>query len=368
METMTNIWTVGEKMRKIIIVLLMVIVIGIPALSFAVLIDRGGGLIYDSDLNITWLQSANNVKRYTSKFNGVEDIFTFAAGFTYYDSVRNITWSDWRLPATSASPSGAAGELGHLYYTELGNSPGGPLVNRGPFENLASLATDWYWTGTLVPGTEGGMKEYYIFSFSNGSWNQDCGMPTMSYGNYVLLVRDGDVGPPPAYTFSLHFSGDGSGYVQNSATSEICNADCSSSIAGWTTVTLHVTGMDQYTVFGGWAGACTNISGDCVFTMDGAKGATATFNRDIANAVRIDIPTPGPYSSITAAYSNASSGAVIMAWGTWFEEMLNFSDVKTVSLRGGYNRDYSDNNGFSTLIGALTIGKGSVTVENLSIR
>jgi hypothetical protein len=30
----------------------------VPSVGLAALIDRGGGLIYDTDLNITWLQDA----------------------------------------------------------------------------------------------------------------------------------------------------------------------------------------------------------------------------------------------------------------------------------------------------------------------
>jgi hypothetical protein len=35
---------------------------GITEISNAALIDRGGGLIYDTDLSITWLQDANFAK------------------------------------------------------------------------------------------------------------------------------------------------------------------------------------------------------------------------------------------------------------------------------------------------------------------
>lgn len=364
--TISESWE--KQLRKLIVIPLLVMVSGISNISHGALADRGGGLIYDQDLNVTWLQTASNVPRlWTETYNGAAGAKPYAENFTHYDPVRNITLSDWRLPVTTVSPSGAVGELGHLFYTELGNHLGGPLTNRGPFANLVGY---WYWTGTEVPGTwQTGMMEYYIFNFQDGTWSQDCGMPDMGNGgNYVLLVRDGDVGPPSSLPFSLRFCGDGGGFVSNSATSEVCNSDCSSSIAGWTAVTLHVTDMDQYTVFGGWAGACTNSSGDCVFTMDGTKEVTVAFNRDMANAVRIDLPAPGPYSTLSAAYSHAFSGAVLKAWGTWFEETLNASEDKAISLKGGYNRDYTSINGFATLIGALTVGKGSLTVENLIIR
>ena len=48
------------EMQKLVIISLMgflLFVIATPACSE--LIDRGGGLIYDTELNITWLQDAN---------------------------------------------------------------------------------------------------------------------------------------------------------------------------------------------------------------------------------------------------------------------------------------------------------------------
>lgn len=66
----------------------------------AALFDRGGGLIYDQDLDITWLANANVNGLMT--WNGA---MTWASNLSYYDSVRNVTYTDWRLP-TSDTCSG----------------------------------------------------------------------------------------------------------------------------------------------------------------------------------------------------------------------------------------------------------------------
>ena len=68
----------------------------------AALVDRGGGLIYDTDLDITWLQDANYAQ--TSGFSGTglmnwSQATNWAANLSYFDSVRNVTWNDWRLPS-----------------------------------------------------------------------------------------------------------------------------------------------------------------------------------------------------------------------------------------------------------------------------
>lgn len=67
----------------------------------AALIDRGGGLIYDDVLNITWLQDANYAKTSGYDASGKmnwQDAVAWAANLTYYDSVRGVTYDDWRLP------------------------------------------------------------------------------------------------------------------------------------------------------------------------------------------------------------------------------------------------------------------------------
>jgi len=71
--------------------------------------DRGGGLIYDDVLNVTWLQDANYA--YTSGHVPHPGRMTWpqamdwAENLGYYDSVRNVTWTDWRLP--KVAPVGA---------------------------------------------------------------------------------------------------------------------------------------------------------------------------------------------------------------------------------------------------------------------
>jgi hypothetical protein len=150
----------------------------------ATLYDRGGGLIYDDVLKITWLEDANYAK--TSGYDGDGRMNwgaakAWAAGLSYFDSLRNVTWSDWRLP--TVNPVGAAfnydwsnngttdygygntspnSEMAYMYYVNLGNlgyctpdngSPtscnvqsGWGLASTGPFDNLQFD----YWSGTAI--------------------------------------------------------------------------------------------------------------------------------------------------------------------------------------------------------------------------
>ena len=82
----------------------------------ATLIDRGGGLIYDDQLNVTWLQDANYAKTSGYDDDGRmtwNDAMTWAANLSYFDSVRNVTYADWRLPFVVDTDGPDADALGN---------------------------------------------------------------------------------------------------------------------------------------------------------------------------------------------------------------------------------------------------------------
>lgn len=204
----------------------------------AALIDRGGGLIYDTDLNVTWLQDANYAKTSGYDDDGHMDwstAVTWAANLSYYDSVRDVTYDDWRLPTTTdtGSPgcdmvaySGAecgynvdpaSSEMAHLYFTELGNlsyrtasgavsgayaggtNPSSTLDNTGPFTNFQS---SFYWSGTEYASDT---TAAWAFVSSDGYQ----AMNSKEHGGFfALAVRPGDVAAvPEAETYALMLAG-----------------------------------------------------------------------------------------------------------------------------------------------------------------
>jgi hypothetical protein len=88
---------------KKLIVILCVLFFGIAGTANATLLDRGGGLIYDDVLDITWLQDANYAQTSGYDADGMMtwyDAIVWAEKLEYYDSVREVTGTDWRLPQT----------------------------------------------------------------------------------------------------------------------------------------------------------------------------------------------------------------------------------------------------------------------------
>ena len=185
-------------MKNISVLLIAVLMMCIlPVSSHAELLDRGGGLIFDTVLNITWLQDANYAKSSGYDSDGVMDFATakdWAANLQYNDSVRNVTWDDWRLPDTLKPDSSCdnyptsstgynceGGEMGHLYYVD-----GVTAFSPGLFTNVEDY--EYYWSRT-----ENAPSYVFIFKFANGYQSVDGTGPANV--QLAWAVRDGDVGP-----------------------------------------------------------------------------------------------------------------------------------------------------------------------------
>lgn len=170
----------------------------------ATLFDRGGGLIYDDVLSITWLQDANYAMTSGYDANGLME---WDDAMTWADTLVYGGYSDWRLPTVVPQNfdngfDGTTGfgynittgsEMGHLYYAELGNlgrydtsgveQSGWGLTNVSPFTNLQSYA---YWSGN-----EHASNNFFAWAFNFNDGAQAVGNKTHS-AFYALAVRDGD--------------------------------------------------------------------------------------------------------------------------------------------------------------------------------
>jgi hypothetical protein len=167
----------------------------------ATLFDRGNGLIYDDDLNITWLQDANYAM--TSDYDS-DGLMTWNNAMAWADSLVYGDYDDWRLPTSlnkdNSGPDGSynvlGSEMGHLFYEVLGNkgftSPDGTqpqsgwgLANVYPFVNLQPYD---YWSLTELDSIRS-----WKFNFQYGHQST----ATKAHYYYALAVRDGDVSPIP---------------------------------------------------------------------------------------------------------------------------------------------------------------------------
>lgn len=172
----------------------------------ATLMDRGGGLIYDDVLNVTWLQDANYAQ--TSGYDA-DGRMTWQEAMRWAEGLKYGGFKDWRLSSSLNYDDGlicwgwncSKSELGHMFYEEFGLSVGDNLA-------LSSLADSYflnipselisvqygvaYWTSTVI-------SHYYpetmAWEFETIHGNQKPELKSTSL--YAWAVRDGDVAAVP---------------------------------------------------------------------------------------------------------------------------------------------------------------------------
>ena len=190
----------------------MALLLALAGTAHAALFDRGGGMIYDSTRNLTWLADMNYAK--TSGYN-ISGLMTWAAANTWADNLVFGGYDNWRLPtALNSDGSGpcagfncTGGELSGLFITDLGNKAGENVTNPAgdtpeQIANLAlfsNLICCLRWTSTPHPSLANSAMS---FDSSNGSQ----GTLGMSLGLYAVAVRPGDVAAvpePQAYLLML---------------------------------------------------------------------------------------------------------------------------------------------------------------------
>lgn len=156
------------------------------------LISRGFGLVYDTDLNITWLADGNYAR--TSGFSA-DGKLTWSEAVAWADGLTYGGYSDWRLPVTFDRQMSCRNiicnnsEMGHLFFDELGGVPGSfILTSSDPDLALFSNVQDYYyWTGNEWSSD----PQDPAFAFGMGFGTQEVYARANPF--YALAVRDGDV-------------------------------------------------------------------------------------------------------------------------------------------------------------------------------
>lgn len=158
--------------------------------SHADLVDRGGGLIYDTVLDITWAQS--DVARNWDSAN------IWVEGLTLGGA------TEWRLPYISvAAGSGPFSgtpvncktaseqacrdnELGYMFYYNLGGTANQPILASGDpdLAMFPTLQSNLYWSGT-----ESSSNLAWMFIFGNGLQENH----SQSHSHITWAVHPGDI-------------------------------------------------------------------------------------------------------------------------------------------------------------------------------
>lgn len=191
----------------------------------------------------------------------------------------------------------------------------------------------------------------------SGPWNWICA--GINGGTYKTCSAS-----PSTYVLSATFAGSGGGSIHGDISCDSSSTCLPVALQNGITANLAAT-PNAISTFGGWSGACSNLTGNCPVTMTTARSVTATFNK--APKAKIGAT---PYESLNLAYLGAAaSDSIILALDTELTESLNMDSGKLITLIGGYRADYSGKSGLPTVLkGVLTIGSGSLTVEGLVVK
>lgn len=201
----------------------------LAAPSRAALHDRGGGLLYDDVLDVTWLQDANFAK--TSGYHPTgkmswADANKWVSALVYHDPARKVDHAGWRLPKVDPVDGrtfnhqfrldgttdegynivSSRSEFSYMYYVNLGlngwwtkdgkhpatfgvmkswTAVWSGQADVGPVKNLQ---TDGYYCGS--PGKPFPSPAVWVFTTAEG--NQRDGMRRPDAG-FVWPVHDGDI-------------------------------------------------------------------------------------------------------------------------------------------------------------------------------
>lgn len=165
--------------RMLVPMITMTIVLSLALSAHALLIDRGGGMIYSTDMDVTWLMDANYAR--TTGYD-TDGYMTWLAANTWAQDLSYGGYDDWRLPTFDPAynrenvanfPAQAAelSELAYLRYGELQPYSQGTSFDPSPFINLIDLTNweqPWYWSGTTSVDPNTGSLRAWRFDFSCG--------------------------------------------------------------------------------------------------------------------------------------------------------------------------------------------------------
>ena len=192
----------------------------------------GGQAINDTDRNIVWAADANLAATNTFGVSGINSNGsmtwdTATSWIAAMNAANYLGYNDWRLPTTTpvagdsnfnynfsydgttdGGYNNTASEMGHLFYSELGNkglydTAGNPqayygLTNTGPFTHFQS---NGYWSGTEYAPYPG-----LAWVFSTGHGLQ--GDTIKNVDLFALAVRPGQIAAvPEPETFAMLMAG-----------------------------------------------------------------------------------------------------------------------------------------------------------------
>lgn len=316
--------------------------------------DNLTGLIWAPDANVMNTRDPN-----WDDYGTKEGKVIWQRAFDYVTKLNNESYlghSDWRLPNRKEG------------FSLMDRTRYNPSLPTGhPFYNVQPGS---YWTSTTLA--------------------YDTGYAT-SFGTYIGGIGKAVKISGDSYTWPIRGGGADTPSVSTSAVSAITNtsAACGGTVAadGGAAVTArgvcwgtsaNPTVSDSKTTDGSVTGAFTSsVTGLSPYTLYHVRAyATNSAGTGYGSDVPFNTPCPTqaaqigttPYDTLQEAVNSVSGTAEIRAVAGEWQELLNFSGNRTITLSGGYDCVCGAVIGVTTVHGSLTVGGGAVvTMSNVAV-
>jgi hypothetical protein len=353
------------------------------------------------------------VRAYVTNYDDPLGIISYSSMIGYRSSIQlDFAWDfslwftaiDWIRLSADLSPAA----VGSVYYDA--NTTGGLTVDGNPDSIATTPFTNWWQvsgsSGSVVQMADltqlGGTRTNYykddatVDPSDTGDQKSysDCGAYLTNANSNLVFKLWYNILPasqPPvggtylaravqplqaeatsqtltARRLTVTISGEGSGSVASDPVGIDCPAGACSAFFNLGSTVILTSSAGPHSRFGDWEGECgITLTGGCSVVMDADRAVVASFDINPAEAVRID---PGTiyYDKIGAAYQSPGVSHHIKACRVEITENLDLNLGKTIILSGGYDSDYGDNSGLTTVKGMVTVSSGIATMDNIAIR
>ena len=322
------------------------------------------------DVVAEWDASTNPQPTYTVVAN--VDTTNSVPEYNKYDNILQTT-----LQGCSQSITVSPASLSYSAVAGLGNPASQDLTistnGCGTLSWSASKTATWLALNPTA-GTDSGVVNVSV---------EANGLTPDNYSDTITITASGAVNSPvsvpvtllikPSRQLTVALSGIGKGAVNSTPNDPIngiaCDyppqsGKCQTLQPTDASLTLNAT-VGSFSLFGGWGDSCfaCGVVPSCLVSFESDKTCSALFTQLLPARIGTTY-----YHDVFEAYLTTQGDSLIETQATIFVGNLTLGKVGKITVKGGFDAEYTLRPGFTTLNGNLSIDKGSLVVDRVVIK